>query len=147
MCQFFYSKYWKNSDTLRFFFFFHWIPSFCHTFLFLRKISTPFYLFTTLWSPPWTFIEIRWFFSIYVWRNLVSKLLESLVSAPVFKNVEERSVTKSYLPFSLLSVVCQVFKKSVDNRLVDHLEKSCLLWFQVFLFNCRSSDSCIWQNC
>ena len=29
------------------FFFFHWIPSFCHTFLFLRKISTLFYLFTT----------------------------------------------------------------------------------------------------
>ena len=39
---------------------------------------------------------------------------------PVFKNVGERSTTKSYHPVSLLSVV---FEKLVNNRIGDHLEK------------------------
>ena len=43
---------------------------------------------------------------------------------PVFKNVGERSAAKNYHPVSLLSVVSKVFEKLVNNRIVDHLEKS-----------------------
>ena len=46
---------------------------------------------------------------------------------PLFKNVGERSTTKSYCPVSLLSVVSEVFEKLVNNRIVDHLEKCGLL--------------------
>ena len=42
---------------------------------------------------------------------------------PVFKNVGERSTVKNYCPVSLLSVVCKVFEKLVNNRIVDCLEK------------------------
>ena len=45
---------------------------------------------------------------------------------PVFKNVVERSAAKSYYQVSLLSVVSKVFEKLVNNRIVDHLEKSAL---------------------
>ena len=41
---------------------------------------------------------------------------------PVFKNVGERSTAKNYHPINLLSVVSKVFKKLVNNRIVDHLE-------------------------
>ena len=43
---------------------------------------------------------------------------------PVFKNIGERSTAKNYRPVSLLSVVSKVFEKLVNNRIVDHLEKS-----------------------
>ena len=63
---------------------------------------------------------------------------------PVFKNVGERSTAKNDHSVSLLSVVSKVFEKLVNNRIVDHLEKSGLFSdFQVFSINCRSSDSCI----
>ena len=42
---------------------------------------------------------------------------------PVLKNVRERSASKKYCPFSLLSVFSKVFEKLVNNRIVDHLEK------------------------
>ena len=42
---------------------------------------------------------------------------------PVFKNVGERSTAKNYRPVSFLSVVGKVFKKLVNNRILDHLEK------------------------
>ena len=42
---------------------------------------------------------------------------------PVFKNVGKRSTAKNYRPVSLLSVVSEVFKKLVNNRIVDDLEK------------------------
>ena len=42
---------------------------------------------------------------------------------PVFKNVGERSTAKNYHPVSLLSVVSKVFKKFVNNRIVDCLKK------------------------
>ena len=58
---------------------------------------------------------------------------------PVFKNVGERSTAKNYRPFSLLSVVSKVFKKLVNNRIVDHLEKSDL--FSDFQYGFRSSRS------
>ena len=41
---------------------------------------------------------------------------------PVFKNVGGRSTAKNYQPASLLYVVSEV-SKSVNNRIVDHLEK------------------------
>ena len=39
---------------------------------------------------------------------------------PVFKNVGERSRVKNYCPAGLFSVVGKVFKRPVNNRLVDH---------------------------
>ena len=42
---------------------------------------------------------------------------------PVFKNVGKRSTAKNYRPVSCLAVVSKVFKKFVDNRIVDHLKK------------------------
>ena len=52
--------------------------------------------------------------------------LSSVVS--VFENVGESSTAKNYRPVSLLSVVSKVFKKLVNNRIVDHLGK-CGLFF------------------
>ena len=57
----------------------------------------------------------------------------------VFKNVRERSTAKNYCPVSLLSVVCKVFEKLVNNRIVDHLEKCGL--FSDFQYGFRSSRS------
>ena len=42
---------------------------------------------------------------------------------PVFKNVGERSAAKNCHPVGLLSVVSKVFKKLVNNRIDDLLEK------------------------
>ena len=58
---------------------------------------------------------------------------------PVFKNVGERSTAKNYRPFSLLSVVSEVFEKLVNNRIVDHLEKCGL--FSDLQYGFRSSRS------
>ena len=58
---------------------------------------------------------------------------------PVFKNVGERSTAKNYYPVSLLSVVSEVFEKLVNNRIVDHLEKSGL--FSDFQYGFWSSLS------
>ena len=43
---------------------------------------------------------------------------------PVFKNVRERSTAKNCHPISILSVVSKVFEKLLNNRIVDHQEKS-----------------------
>ena len=58
---------------------------------------------------------------------------------PVFKNVGERSTAKSYCPVSLLSVFSKVFEKLVNNRLVNHLDKSGV--FSDFQYSFRSSRS------
>ena len=58
---------------------------------------------------------------------------------PVFKNVGERSTTKNYSPVSLLSVVSKVLEKLVNNRIVDHLEKSGI--FYDFHYDFRSSQA------
>ena len=58
---------------------------------------------------------------------------------PVFKNVGEKSTAKNYCPFSLLSVVNEVFEKFVNNRIVDHLDKSGL--FSDFQCGFRFSQS------
>ena len=42
---------------------------------------------------------------------------------PVFKNVGGKSNSKTYLPVSLLSVVCKVFEELVNNRIIDDCEK------------------------
>ena len=42
---------------------------------------------------------------------------------PVFKNVWQRSTTKTCRPVSILSVISKVFEKLVNNRIVDRLEK------------------------
>ena len=71
---------------------------------------------------------------------------------PVFQNVGERSTAKSYHLVSLLSVVSKVFKKLVNNRNIDHLEKCDLSSdFQYAFKSSRStadlptvvSDSCV----
>ena len=54
---------------------------------------------------------------------MFSRLLKSLISVLVFKNVGERSTAKNYRPVSLLSVVSKVLEKLVNNTVVDHLEK------------------------
>ena len=54
---------------------------------------------------------------------------------PIFKNVKERS--KNYRPVSFLSVVSKVFEKLVNNKIVDHLEKSG--FFSDFRYGFRSS--------
>ena len=58
---------------------------------------------------------------------------------PVFKNVGERSTAKNYCPDSLLSMVSKVFKKLINNRIADHLEKCDL--FSDFHYGFRSSLS------
>ena len=60
---------------------------------------------------------------------------------PVFKNVGERSTAKNYCPVSLLSVVSKVCENFVNNRMVDHLEKSGL--FPNFRYGFRSSQSTV----
>ena len=55
----------------------------------------------------------------------------------LFKNVVERSTSKSYHPVILLSVVSKVFGKLVNNRVFDHLEKGGL--FSDFQYGFRSS--------
>ena len=56
---------------------------------------------------------------------------------PVFKSVEERSTDKNHCPVSFLPVVSKLFEKLVNNRIVDHLEKSGL--FSDFQYGFRSS--------
>ena len=56
---------------------------------------------------------------------------------PVFKNVGERSIAKSYDPVSVLFVVSKVLEKLINNRIVDHLEKCGL--FSDFQYGFRSS--------
>ena len=56
---------------------------------------------------------------------------------PVFMNVGERSTDKNYCPVSLLSVVSKVFKRFVNNKIIDHLEKCGL--FSDFQYGSRSS--------
>ena len=61
--------------------------------------------------------------------------VSSVVS--VFKNVGEKSAAKNYCPTSLLSVVSIVFEKLI-NRIIDHLEKCGIFYFQ---HGFRSSQS------
>ena len=66
---------------------------------------------------------------------------------PVFKNVGKRSTAKKYHPVCLLFVASKIFEKFVNNKIVDHLEKSSL--FLIFslvlgpLDQLQISDSCM----
>ena len=60
---------------------------------------------------------------------LFSRLLEGLIGGLY---VGERSTAKNYCPVSLLSVLSKVFEELVNNRIVDHLEKSGLCWFPLW---------------
>ena len=62
--------------------------------------------------------------------------VSSVVS--VFKNVGERSTAKNYRPVSLLSMVCKIFEKLVNNRIVDHLQNCGL--FPDFLYDRSTTD-------
>ena len=42
---------------------------------------------------------------------------------PIFTNIEKSSTAKTYHSVSLPPVVCKIFEKLVDIRLVDNLEK------------------------
>ena len=61
--------------------------------------------------------------------------ISSVVS--LFKNVGERSTSKSYHPVSLLSVVREVFEKLLNNRIAVQLEKCGL--FSNLQYGFRSS--------
>ena len=58
---------------------------------------------------------------------------------PLLKNFRESCLAKNYHPVRHLSVVSKVFKKLVNNRFVDHLEKYGL--FSDFQYGFRSSQS------
>ena len=81
----------------------------------------------------------------YIFAKLFKSLKESCfpdcwkVSSvvPVFKNVGERSTAENCHPVSLFSVVSKVFKKLVNKRIVDQLEKCSL--FSDFWYGFRSS--------
>ena len=55
----------------------------------------------------------------------------------VFMNVGERSTAKNYRSVSLVSVIRKDFEKFLNNRIVDHLEK-CGLFFFNFQYGFRS---------
>ena len=57
----------------------------------------------------------------------------------IFKNLGERSTAKNYCPVSLLSVGSKAFKKLVNNRIIDRLEKCGL--FSDFQYGFKSSRS------
>ena len=56
-----------------------------------------------------------------------------------FKTVGESSTAKNYHPVSLLSVICKIFEKLTNKRIVDHLEKFGL--FSDLQYGFRSSQS------
>ena len=54
------------------------------------------------------------------------------------KNIGERSTAKNYRPVSLLSMVCKIFEKLVNNRIYDHLQNCGL--FPDFLYDRSTTD-------
>ena len=67
----------------------------------------------------------------YILAELFNKCLKEscfldcwkvLSVVPVFKNVGELFTAKNFCSVSLLSVISKVFKKLVNNRVVDHLK-------------------------
>ena len=66
---------------------------------------------------------------------LFSRLYEGLINGSCIKKCSR----KVYCPFSLLSVFSKVFEKLLNNRLVNHLDKSGV--FSDFQYSFRSSRS------
>ena len=56
---------------------------------------------------------------------------------PVFKNVGKRSTAKNYHPVSLLSVICKVFERLINDRILEQLGK--FGHFSDFKYGFRSS--------
>ena len=82
--------------------------------------------------------------SICVRKSLLQILARSHWQFLYLRMFGERSTAKNYCLVSP-SVVCKVFGKLVNNRVVDHLEKYGI--FTNFYFRFRSSwssDTCIW---
>ena len=46
---------------------------------------------------------------------------------PIFKNVGERSTAESCYPVSLLSALCRIFEKLLNNKLIN-CHKTCSLF-------------------
>ena len=75
---------------------------------------------------PWVLIWTR-----ALARNFPQKLGTYLPNCwkvfsvvPVFMNIGERSTEKNYHPASILSVVTKICTKLLNNKLVNHLQKS-----------------------
>ena len=71
------------------------------------------------------------------WKNL------SMV--PVFKNVGDMSTAKNYHSVSLLSVVSKVFKKLVNNRVVDHQKNAAYFLFYSMVLGLLDQLQIFWQ--
>ena len=86
-----------------------------------------------LWEIVPTLNELN--FSIYSWRNLVCQIVERLYLSSLYLGILQKGLH------------LKKTEKLVNNKLDDHLKKR-FLWFsiqfQIFLINCRFSDSCIW---
>ena len=65
----------------------------------------------------------------------------------VFKSVGERSTATNYRPVSLSSVVSKVFEKLVNNRIVNHLEKSGLFLISSMVLGLLDQLQIFWQLC
>ena len=89
-----------------------------------------------MWA--WTFLLAE-LFNVCLKESCVPGCWKVLLVVPVFKNVGERSISKSYHPLSILSVFSKAFEKFVNNKIVDHLEKCGL--FSDFQHGFRSSQS------
>ena len=76
------------------------------------------------------------FFDMFLKVSCFSDCWKVSPAVPLFKNVGERSTGKNYHPVSHFSVV-KSFKKLVNNRIVNHLEKCGL--FSDFQYCFRSS--------
>ena len=63
-------------------------------------------------------------FNIYLKESCFPDCWKVSSVVPVFKYVGERSTAKNYCPVSLLSAVSKVFEKLINNKIVDHPEKS-----------------------
>ena len=56
-------------------------------------------------------------------KSFLFRLLENLIRGLYIKNVRKSCTAKNYSPVSLLSMVCKIFEKIVNNWLIDLLEK------------------------
>ena len=75
----------------------------------------------------------------YILAELFNMCLKVSLGVPAFKHVWEKSTCQNCFPVSLLSAVSKVFKKLVNNTIVDLLEKCGI--FSDFQYGFRSSQS------
>ena len=87
-------------------------------------------------KPELSYIPAQ-LFNMFLKESCFSDCWKISLVLSVFKNVGERSTAKNYVPVSILSVVSNVFEKLVNNRIVDHLERSD--FFSDFQYGFRSS--------